>query len=181
MVTPAILGICVLLQNILKISKIITFSLILIIIFSNIYMIFKIAPKGQVILVIPQDMNLKNQLKLIDETYTQAVGQPFSINTLTLPLWTNTTWAYLYSWYGQQKYGYVPSFYGRDPVGQLGENSLPKTSEPLETSFFIIEPHEGIPARFFDEEIQTEDSKTELISETNYGSLKLQERAPLHE
>ncbi|MDP3973505.1 MAG: glycosyltransferase family 39 protein [Candidatus Daviesbacteria bacterium] len=180
-VTPAILGVCILLQNFLRINRSLTFGLILIMILSNLYMIFKIAPQGEIILVIPQDMNLKNQLSLIDETYRQSIGQPFSINTLTLPLWTNTTWAYLYSWYGQKNYGYVPSFYGRDPVGQLGENSLPKTQKPLAESFFIIEPPEGIPSRFFVEEIQTEDSKTELITETNYNSLKLQKRAPLHE
>lgn len=182
LITPAILGVIVLLQNIWgKNNKLVALAVILLIFVSNIYAIFKNSPKGQIVLVIPNAMILSNQLKLIDETYKVASGQPFSVNSITLPLWTNTTWAYLYSWYGMGKYGYVPKFYGRDQVGLLGEKSLEKIEEPYDTSFLILESQDGIPERFYNGEIETENAKTKLVQETAYGSLKLQLRTPKHE
>ncbi len=181
MVTPAILGVVVLLQGVIK--KSIAFGIIIIvaIIFANLYMTFKFGPNGQTLFVIPKDMVLENQLKLIDETYKISDGQPFSINTLTLPLWTNTTWAYLYSWYGYKKYGYVPSFYGHNQIGLLGEKNLLKIDKPLNKTFFIIEPHIGIRDKDYKLEIGSENSKTDLISETKYGELILQYRKPKNE
>lgn len=173
---PAILSVVVLLKSIWKVNRILVFLIIFFSLLSNIYAIFKYNPDGQVVLVIPNDMNLKQELKLIDETYKESSGSAFSINSVTLPLWTNTTWAYLYSWYGQGKYGYVPAFYGHDQVGLLGVNSLKKIDKPLNKTFLIIEPADGIPARFYQEELDTENSKTKLTKEINYGSIKLQVR-----
>lgn len=179
LVTPAILGVIVLLQNLWRANKWFGIVLISLILFSNLFTIYKNAPNGQITLVIPDGMILKNQLALVDATYSKASGQPFSINTLTLPLWTNTTWAYLYSWYGREKYGYIPSFYGRDQVGLLGEKDLKKIEKPLDLSFFIIEPYDGIPANFYNGEIETENSKTISLSEKNFGVIRLQQRKPL--
>lgn len=178
LVVPAILSFVFLLQNIWKIKKAFVWVILLLSLTSNLYTIWKYNPGGQVILVIPNDMNLRNELSLIDQTYKLAGGSGFSINTLTLPLWTNTTWAYLYSWYGKSKYGYTPSFYGRDQIGLLGANVLTKIDKPLGKSFFIIEPGDGIPAGFFNDEIATENAKTKLISEINFGSIRLQTRIP---
>ena len=50
--------------------------------------------------------------------------------------------------------------------------------KPLNKTFFIIEPHVGIPEDRFNWEIGSEDSKTELIKEFQYGELKLQFRKP---
>lgn len=178
LVIPAILGITIVLKNVFTYTKLGFFFILLLIISSNLYAIAKYNPEGQIILVIPNDMNLKNELKLIDQTYKQAKGQPFSVSTLTLPLWTNTTWAYLYSWYGKEKYGYVPSFYGHDQVGLLGVDSLPKIDKPLPKTFYIIEPANGIPSSFYNQEVDTENSKTNMLKELSYGSIKLQVRDP---
>jgi len=178
LVVPAILSVIFLLKNIWRKSRILVFVIIFLSLMSNIYAIFKYNPEGQIILVIPNDMNLKNELSLVDETYRIANGKPFSINSLTLPLWTNTTWAYLYSWYGQSKYGYVPAFYGHDQVGLLGVDSLQKIEKPFNKTFFIIEPHIGIPEDRFDWEIGSENSKTNLIKQFDYGQLILQFRKP---
>lgn len=178
LVTPAILGVSLLLQKLSRSNQLIALMFVGLLIFSNLYATFKNSPLGQIALVIPNDMVLKNQLRLIDESYRLADGKEFSINSLTLPLWTNTTWAYLYSWYGKAKYGYVPSFYGHDQIGLLGSQSLKKIQKPLEQSFFIIEPQDGIPINFFNDEVAAENSRTKLLSETSYGSLKLQVRIP---
>ncbi|MBU0999808.1 hypothetical protein KKE78_00225 [Patescibacteria group bacterium] len=176
LVVPAILGVVIVLRYLNRYLSLLIIGLIII---SNIYAIFKYSPQGQIMLVIPADMNLKNELRLIDETYKIASGKPFSINSLTLPLWTNTTWAYLYSWYGKDKYGYTPYFYGRDQVGLLGVKSMERIEKPLDKTFFIIEPGDGIPQRFYQEELDTENSKTKLIKEIKYGSIKLQVRSPI--
>lgn len=178
---PAILAVLNLIIFISKKNKLFASLLIFLILISNLYALIKSSPLGQVILVIPNDMVLRNQLNLIDETYEKAAGQQFSINTLTLPLWTNTTWDYLYSWYGQKKYGYLPKFLGHNQIGLLGANTLEKIEEPQEITFFIIEPHVGIPDDIFNLEIGAEDSKTKLISETKYGELRLQFRKPKNE
>lgn len=178
-VVPAILGICVLLQNISKVSWKLSLTLIILIIISNINMTSKHLSNGQIALVIPKDMMLKNQLSIIDKTYEIASGKPFSINTLTLPLWTNTTWAYLYLWYGQKKYGYLPEFTGHDQIGLLGEKAMKKVDKPHDQSFFIIEPHVGIPPDVYNLEIGAEDAKTKLIDQISYGDLKLQIREPI--
>lgn len=175
LIVPAILGLIVLLNHRSMFFNCLLLSLIII---SNLLVVIKYSPQGQIILVIPNDMSLKNELKLIDETYKLAEGKQFSINSLTLPLWTNTTWAYLYSWYGKEKFGYVPSFYGHDQVGLLGSDVLAKTDKPLDKTFFIIEPHVGIPEDRYGWEIGSEDSKTELIKQFKYGELLLQFRRP---
>lgn len=178
LVVPSILSVIFLLQKILKVNRVFVLLIIAFILISNIFAIFKYNKEGQIILVIPNDMNLRNELKVIDKTYELAKGDPFSINTLTLPLWTNTTWAYLYSWYGQKKYGYVPSFYGHNQVGLLGNESLKLTNKPLNKTFFIIEPHVGIPDDRYQLEIGAENSKTKLVKEFSYGELILQYRVP---
>lgn len=178
LVVPAVLAFTVLLRNTWKMDKRFVYLIVCLSLISNLVTIFKVNPEGQVILVIPNDMNLKNELKLVDETYKIAAGKPFSINTLTLPLWTNTTWAYLYDWYGKSRYGYVPQFLGHDQIGLLGVKSLQKIDKPHNITFLIIEPTEGIPARFYGEELDTENSRTKLTKEINYGSIKLQVRTP---
>ncbi len=175
---PATLAFTFILKSIWKASRVLTVAIVFLSLISSIYAIFKYNPDGQIILVIPNDMNLKNELRLIDETYKEASGSAFSINSITLPLWTNTTWAYLYSWYGKNKYGYVPSFYGHDQVGLLGAETLQKQDKPLPKTFLIMEPADGIPTIFYNQDLDTENSKTKLTKEINYGSIKLQVRTP---
>lgn len=89
--------------------------------------------------VVQKDILLKDQLRLIDFTYHQAKGQPFSISTLTVPFMYNTTWDYLYSWYGIKEYGYLPSFKGRDQGAQFGIHLNP-TLDYSPLHYVIIEP-----------------------------------------
>lgn len=53
-------------------------------------------------------MMLKDELAVIDYTYKQANGKPFSVSTVTFPLYISPLWDYLYSWYGQENYHYLP-------------------------------------------------------------------------
>lgn len=149
---------------------------LVVIISSNISMIFKENPKGATLFSIQEDMLLSKQISAIDYTYSQAGGKSFSINSLTSPLYINIVWTYLYKWYGLAKYGYLPSWHGRDQVGQL--DSLEKVNKPDSISFLIIEPMAGIPPRYLDLTIGEEDSKTKLFDEEFFGELRVQKRGP---
>lgn len=100
---------------------------------------------------VPQGTYLQQQLTIIDEIYAAADGKPFSISSLTNPYGYNTLWAYLFSWYGQTKYGYTPKWFGPDQTGLFGDELLPKTTQPLPMHISIYEPPEGIPSWLFTE------------------------------
>lgn len=174
LVPPMLLGFVFLLKSLWPKYKSGVFFILLVVVIANFYMTLKAVPKGQYLLVIQPDMTLNNQLALIDQTYLLSDGQPFGINSLTVPLWTNTTWAYLYHYYGYQKYGYVPVFYGNDPIGTLGQDIVKKGT--AEKKFYIIEPLKGIPGNIADSEFSKEDGNTSLVKEYSYGQIRIQER-----
>lgn len=143
-------------------------------IFGNISLILRENPKGATLFSIQKDMLLSKQLQVIDYTYRQANNEPFSVNTLTSPLWINIVWSYLYKWYGLPKYGYVPEFHGRDQIGQL--DSLPKVSQDTTNYYLIIEPLAGIPPRYLEETIGQEDLVSRQIEENLFGEIRVQKR-----
>lgn len=158
-----------------KNNKIIAVLLLLFVVFGNIKMIMKENPRGSTIFAIQKDLVLSKELKVIDYTYKEASGKDFSINTLTSPLWVNIVWAYLYNWYGEPRYGYVPTFHGHGQEGQI--IALPSSTLPKNKSFLIIEPMAGIPMQYLPLTIGEEDSKSKLISEENFGEIRVQTRA----
>jgi hypothetical protein len=176
LVPPTLLGFVYLIKSISIKYKPVVLVILVGVMISNFYMTFKAVPKGQYLLVIQPDMILRNQLALVDQTYLLSDGKPFAINSLTVPLWTNTTWAYLYHYYGFKKYGYVPTFYGNDPVGSLGADEVKKSAGKDEIKFYIVEPLKGIPGNITDSEFEKEKGNTTLIKEYNYGQIRLQQR-----
>lgn len=154
--------------------KVVSLLVLSVLIYGNISVIFKENPRGSTLFSIQKDMLLSKQISVIDYTYTQAQGKPFSINSLTSPLYINIVWTYLYKWYGLPKYGYIPSWHGRDQVGQL--DSLKKVNKPDTISFLIIEPMAGIPEQYLPLTLGEEDSKTKLLDEKFFGELRVQKR-----
>ena len=118
---------------------------------------------------------LSKELAVIDYTYQKANGKPFSISTLTAPLYINTLWSYLYNWYGQQKYGYVPYWVGRDQIGQLG-NNLKSPPDDLEKHFFIQEPSEAIPDIWETYARGDQESISTVVEEKRFGGMTVEER-----
>lgn len=149
--------------------------LLFLIIISNLFTHLQEAKKGQIIFAIQKDMLLAKELAAVDYTYSQAQGEEFSINTLTSPLWVNTTWSYLYNWYGKGKYGYIPQYHGRDQVGRLG-NNLPETKDGTTLYFLILEPMPGIPGRYLPEAVGLEDTYSVLLEEKEFGEIRVQKR-----
>jgi len=162
-----------------KKNKFIAMIILLIVIIGNLMMVFKQNPKGSVIFAIQKDMLLKKQFEAIDYTYQSSDEKVFSINTLTSPLWINVVWDYLYKWYGFEKYGYLPEWHGRNQIGQLGQ--LGETSEDTKVFYLILEPMEGIPSRYLEETISSENSQSKLIDQQNFGEIIVQKRERINE
>jgi len=145
-----------------------------ILLLGNLLMVTKENPRGSTIFAIQKDLLLSKQLNLVDYTYQKAAGRPFSVNSLTSPLWINIVWTYLYKWYGLPKYGYVPTWHGHGQEGQL--DSLAKTKDDTKVYFLILEPMGGIPQRYLAETIGEEDSFSGFIEEASWGELRVQYR-----
>ncbi|MFC1790562.1 ArnT family glycosyltransferase [Patescibacteria group bacterium] len=176
---PAILLVVRFLKQLFSWSKLTALCLLGVILGTNLSFLVRNLNRGQFHLVIPQDMILSRQLQLVDQAYQIAAGEEFSINSLTLPLWTNTTWTYLFSWYGLKKYGYLPQFYGHDQIGLPGDDFLPEVREPSKITFLILEDPQGIPGHLYEAELSSEDGRSKLIREYYFGRLKLQHRQGL--
>jgi hypothetical protein len=150
-------------------------TLFVLILVANLIAIVTKNRNGQVIFAIQEDLLLSNEIQLVDYTYEKADGEPFSINSLTSPLWVNTVWSYLYNWYGEREYAYIPEWRGRDQVGRLGNNLL-DAQEGTIKHFFIKEPPRGIPGRYLESEQGAEDNRSVLLEEKSFGDLKVQYR-----
>ncbi len=154
--------------------KILVIVVLVILTYGNISMIFNQNKNGSTLFSIQKDMLLSKQLNAIDFTYNEANGKPFSVNTLTSPLWVNIVWSYLYKWYGQNTYGYVPTWHGRGQEGQVV--SLISDENKWKLGFLIIEPQDGIPSQYLPWTIGQEDSYSKLITERDFGAIRVQER-----
>jgi hypothetical protein len=126
-------------------------------------------------LTVQEGMTYTNELKIVDYTYSASNYKQFTINTITSPLYINTTWAYLYQFYGQSKYKYLPYWDGRDQRGYLG--NLPLTSKPIDIRYLIIEPTTGIPDFFVKEAINAENTKSTLVNTLKVGNFVIEKRS----
>lgn len=120
---------------------------------------------------------LNQQLKLLDYTYAQSRGKPFSISTLAAPHGYNTTWSYLYNWYGKTKYGYAPTWFGDNQKGIPCGDLLSRETNPQNLHFTIYEPDPGSTHTVRAEFIQLQDIYAKNITNTqNFGTLQVEER-----
>lgn len=119
-------------------------------------------------------ISLSLEKEIIGYTYDQSKGERFTIITITNPLHINTLWAYLYEFYGQKKYGYLPYHGGKDQKGYLG-NLL---NRPFGTKYryIIIEPTTGIPDYFIQQIISEENKISDVIEEKKFGQFLVQKR-----
>lgn len=161
--------------NIYKYSKVIGFILFLIIIWLNISATVSENKRGQTIFSTRPQMLLSNLVDVVDYTYSSSNGNSFSIDTVTAPLWLNTTWSAVYNWHGVKKYGYLPAWHGKDQVGYWGDN-LNKDSKDILNNYLIIEPRAGIPEIYIKYAIDDENYKSKLIEEKVFDGITVQKR-----
>jgi hypothetical protein len=125
---------------------------------------------------VPNGTYYHDLIAAVDYTYQTAAGQPFSISTITNPYGYNSMWAYLYSTYGQDKYGYTPSWYGPDQTGIFGGELLSQT-QPQARHFSIEEPPPGIPIYLYEQFRYDQTVLVATSSATTYfGTLRVDNR-----
>ncbi len=121
------------------------------IIINNVYLVAANDKHGETLFAIQQDMLYPYQHEALDWIYMESKGQPFAIDTVTNPLFINTTWAFQFNYYGKRKYGYMPMWLGYPqqdyPGGNVQYGNIPDRHNQL---FFVIyEPIEGIPLSYY--------------------------------
>jgi hypothetical protein len=126
-------------------------------------------------LSVQQGITTKFEKEIVNYTYEGAKGKAFIINSITNPLYINTTWSYLYEYYGKNKYNYLPYWGGRSQVGYLG-NLLEKSPSDTTLRYLIIEPQAGIQEIWKARIIYDEDKISDVIERKQFGNYEVQKR-----
>lgn len=158
--------------------KYLSFLLLGLILIGNIHLITKFNPWGTIPEIhVQQKMLLSDQKKILDLIYEDAKGDMFAAKALTMPFMINTTWSYLYQWYGKQKYGYEPIWGDKNASGYEGglkvndaQHSLPKVR------YLVIEPLRGIYPHIINDYLRIEGYFTDVVWEKEVGEFKVQKR-----
>lgn len=163
-----------------KTSYLLTIFILILIAILNFSLIQKINPYGSMPEINAQSfMLLSDEKKIIDLIYSDAGGQPFAVKGITLPFYINSTWSYLFEWYGQQKYGYLPIWGGKNAAGYPGNLVVEEAQDKLpDNRYLIIEPVRGIPVHLINSYLQEESYFTNLQEEWKIGSFIVQKRQP---
>lgn len=120
-----------------------------------------------------QTLLLKDEKMAIDYTYKTSNGK-FSVCALTNPLTINTLWSFLYKYYGEDKFKYLPNWSGKKQ--DIHVSYLPYDQEHLSTRYLIIEPLGGIPEFTKWATIYEEDKVSILVEQKNFGDIIVQKR-----
>lgn len=163
--------------SLLNRERIVALAFVALIIISNLSQIRSHPTGVNQYFVIQPGMLLSDEKKLVDYVYERAEGQPFSINGLTIPLYINTTWSYLFEKYGKEEYGYLPTWGGKAAEGFYGNLAVePKRSNLPELQFLIIEPPVGIRETVKENFLREEDYFSKVEEERKFGTLTVQAR-----
>lgn len=103
----------------LRLNKVLALAIIILYIYTNI-----LGLRREIVfrdhLAQPADptfIGLGDQIKIIDFLYSDAKSQNFGYQIYSLlPYWDDEHWQYLFNWYGNQTYGYIPLRHQGDPI-----------------------------------------------------------------
>lgn len=163
-------GISLLANN--KLSRLIICLLIGVYLFENFNSLKTAKENDHHIFSVQNKSMLKHSLETIDYTYQLAQGQEFTISTLTNPYLYNTTWAYLYHWYGLNQYGYLPKFFGPNQKGIPAGELLEQSQKPDSIHFSILEENIDLNETFKQQFInQQVDQAGKPTTEKNFTTI----------
>lgn len=156
---------------------ILSLVLIGVVIFNNLNLLISINKNGpNKDIVIQPGMVLKNEKAVIDYIYKNS-HENFSVKSLGIPLMVNTTWSYLFEWYGKEKYGFVPIWTEKSAEGFPGNLKFEtKRSDLPNTQFVIIEPLIGMQGRDIEDFFREESYFTKVIEEKKFETITVQKR-----
>jgi len=121
-----------------------------------------------------QSLVLGQEKQIIDYTYTTSTDKKFSVCALTNPLTINTLWSFLYKYYGEKKYGYLPDWSGKKQF--LNASYLPYDVNHVNQRYLIIEPPGGFPDFTKWATIYQEDQMSNLIDKKYIGTIQVEKR-----
>jgi len=104
-----------------------------------------------------QSTYLYDELKILDYIYKEADGQKFSYDYYTVPYWQPQAWQYLFMWYGNRKYEYIPE------------------TNRTNVYFVVFEPDETQP-EFQKNWYRSLNEVSTMLSESKSGKLKVEKR-----
>lgn len=156
----------------------ITLLILIVISAANFSLIQKVNPNGSMPEINAQSfMLLSDEKKILDYIYHESRGKEFAVKAITLPFYINTTWSYLFEWYGKQKYGYLPVWNGKNALGFAGNLKVEEAQDKAPFKrYLIIEPIRGIPQHLIDDYLKEEEYFSDISKEVEIGKFKLQLR-----
>lgn len=158
-----------------RIVSVFLFALIMLNNLNQIFNLNKLGPNKD--FIIQPGMLLSDEKRVIDYIYQTAGKEDFAIGALTIPLSINTTWSYIFEWYGKEKYGHLPLWVGPAAQGYPGNLQVVNERSKLpERQFLIIEPTVGIREQYKKDFFQEENYFTQTIEERNFGTIIVQQR-----
>lgn len=159
-------------------SKTVALFVIGLIMLSNLNMINQFNPKGTILEINAQpEMLLQDEIRILDYVYNDASGKPFAVKAITMPLDINTTWSYLFEWYGKEKFKYLPVWNGKNALGFYGNLLVQTAQENLpDKRYVIIEPTRGIPFYLIDDFFKEEGYFTKTLEKREFGKFKVERR-----
>lgn len=123
-------------------------------------------------------VKLADEIRLINYIYKTADGAGFTVKQTGIPYLVQSTWSYLFHYYGERVYGYLPfwetamvaGFPGNLPVPSLGTTCL---------RFRLVEPDRGLPQGLIQKDLDTENELSRPVNSRNFGNFLLETRRAL--
>jgi len=134
-------------------------SLIIFILILNIFAFLKFLPENRGVFFQAGQRLFKygDMLKTIDYLYQEAKQEKFSVHLFTIPYFSDHAWRYLFSWYGEKRYGYLP------------------TEAGSKTFYTIYQPDEGQPW-FLSSWLAQEEKQGKIIERNQFGIIRIEKR-----
>lgn len=131
-------------------------------------------------LAVQQGGTLNLEEQVMNYSYQASNKMPFTIVTITNPLYIDTTWAYLYSQYGLSHFGYIPNYGGRGQTNLPGEFLLPEVLFATHYRYLIEEPPDGLATIYITKIIYEEDKVSNVVETKHIGRYIIQKRVLVH-
>ncbi|MBT3249283.1 MAG: hypothetical protein HN846_01440 [Candidatus Pacebacteria bacterium] len=155
------------------------FSIVLVFIFlaTHILKSAEFKKQGYALYAVDQGYFFNEKLELMNKIFNISGGNQFSISTFTIPYGHNTTWAYLFGWYGEMTYDKKPLFYGPDQRGIFGEEYLEMAQNPELDHFTIYEPSVGsYESKLRVDFTYNQDKIGQVTEKFNFGTIEVEIR-----
>lgn len=151
-------------------NVVVGYVLVALLILSNLNLVTSQNKKGIISdIYVQEGMLLSREKQILDVIYQESEGKPIVVSALTMPLKINTTWAYLFNWYGKEKYNSIPYWAGDAADGYPGSLPVWRSQEEDYIAFSIVEPVRGIRQPFVDQFLETQEQYGRVVDEKVFG------------